>query len=240
MRRLSPPSIRNAIALRSRRSSVQSSFDDKFIILPVVDTSGSTISNGAGAQITKAISDITRLMLDCPELAETELGILGYGTSTSTEMFLPFSPVSEILKIPEIRPSMGTFIYEGYVRAISEIVARMQEIQQAEDRDIAGAWVIYLTDFQAMASDLCYAEQAFEARDRATEMGVNVFLVGAGSSVDVETASSLAQKDRPCIHISDVDFGLFFSWLLSTMRQKSMSGGRSIKTSFNGTELLID
>ena len=135
---------------------------------------------------------------------------------------------------------MGTFVNEGYIRGVAESHARMQHRQQSEDIDCAGSWILYFSDFQQTSPDLRLHSEAIKARDFATKHGINVFLLGAGDAVCEKTATALAQPGRPWVPIGLVDFDRFFAFLISAMRKKSMSGGQSITTAFNGISIRID
>ncbi len=193
-----------------------------FVVDLAIDTSGSTLLNGAAEQIQAGLAAFVTDLQNDPILANAvELGVVAFGQHTTTERLVDFGPIRDY-KLPQFTITGATPLCELLMKSVADIAQRQHVLRQDCDQDIRQAWLFMFTDGGATDSNRLLAAQ--RARDEATRRNIAVFLIGVGENADLEFLGKLAQPKRRPLRLAEVeDFAKFFRWLYVSLRKKSTS-----------------
>lgn len=206
-----------------------------------VDTSPSMFSANGYPQLEAALSKAVATICGMPDLRDSlEASVLGFGKKVSIEEFTPFGHISK-LKFPERPDAIDSFILEGYCTAVAKTALRREELCRKLDRDPATCWVLVLSDFCVRSADAVYMDAALEAREFATNNGINILNLMAGDDVKEDMATALSQPGREPVSLAEHDFEKFFAeWLPRSLRSVSQLGPGTVLPPFNGKRLRAD
>lgn len=209
-----------------------------------VDPSPSTFASGSGASelirlgCDKLVSQLTADPLLHGRVSLRPYWFANHQTTDSTPGFVP----AESFQMPEILPSNGTYIFELYVRMVSEMIQEIDSLSREFDRDVKGAIIFFFSDFLVMSSDTQHEDAAMRAKDLAEEWSINIVLVGCGNRVDEAVMTKLSQPGRTLMMHDGADFKSWFTWLYTSLRSfsQSMPGQAVTLQPYNGKQITLD
>lgn len=189
-----------------------------------VDKSPSTYANKAAGVISGAIEESVSVIRNSDLRLTCEFSFGYFGEETTTEV-TPFVPAADLVELPEIPRASSTYIFELYIRSIAALRTHIALLQDEYDRDPAGVFLFYLSDFIVGQSDYRLRDQALEDRRRAEEEGITLIMLGAGDNCSEQVGSELGQY----VSLSLIDWQkTFSSWFAQSIRMKSMSQGQRV------------
>jgi len=175
--------------------------------------------------------------------SQAEVAIYGFGAKHTTAVFQEFTPVASIERVPHIPNACGTYLYELFCRSVAETAIRRDMLIDEHDREPLASWILYFSDFCAIAQDQQqYQAAATQAKSFATENGISIFNFPCGDQVSSQVANDLSQPGRPPMPIKSTDWESFFAWFHRSveMTSRSLPGQSLILPSFNGNAFRVE
>ncbi len=187
------------------------------------DNSPSMDANSGAMQLGHGLRDFGEELGNDVRLAQAfEISVWSFGENSPTEMLRDFTPAADFVA-PELKRSHSTWMWTLCADGLEHICKRVETLGSELDCDTGSAWIFLASDF--FSCDTEHRDRALAAKQRCTELGVNIFVLGCGHQPNVTMMNALAQEGRPPIHIAKIKSWKeeFFPWLMRSIRTKSAS-----------------